>query len=85
MTVGAAGVGQFGRPWTVTDNRWIVRETIAMFGAQRCMFANNFPVDRLCGSFATIFDGFREIVEDLPADAQALLFCGTAREVYRIG
>lgn len=85
VRVKISGIGQFGRPWTVADNRWIVRETIAIFGAERCMFASNFPVDSLCGSFATIFDGFREIVEDLPIEAQARLFCGTAREVYRIG
>jgi predicted TIM-barrel fold metal-dependent hydrolase len=85
VRVKISGIGQLGRAWTVADNRWIVRETIAIFGAERCMFASNFPVDSLCGSFATIFDGFREIVEDLPIEAQARLFCGTAREVYRIG
>jgi predicted TIM-barrel fold metal-dependent hydrolase len=84
VRVKISGLGLPGRPWTATDNRWIVRETIAMFGAARCMFASNFPVDSLCGSFATIFDGFRDIVEDLPAEAQALLFCGTARAVYRV-
>jgi predicted TIM-barrel fold metal-dependent hydrolase len=55
----------------VTDNRWIVCETIAMFGPERCMFASDFPVDSLCAGFTTIFDGFREIVEDLPPAAQA--------------
>ena len=54
-----------------------------MFGPDRCMFASNFPVDGLCASFATIFDGFREIVRDLPLAAQAQLFCETARQVYR--
>jgi predicted TIM-barrel fold metal-dependent hydrolase len=84
VRVKISGIGQLNRPWTVADNRWIVRETIAMFGAERCAFASNFPVDSLCATFATIFDGFRDIVEDLPPDAQARLFGGTARDVYRI-
>jgi predicted TIM-barrel fold metal-dependent hydrolase len=48
------------------------------------MFASNFPVDSLCADFATIFEGFRTIVEELPDDVQAQLFCGTAQEVYGI-
>ena len=82
VRVKISGLGEAGQPWTVHANGWIVRETIAMFGPNRCMFASNFPVDSLCASFATIFDGFREIVQDLPFAAQARLFCGTAREVY---
>jgi predicted TIM-barrel fold metal-dependent hydrolase len=85
VRVKISGLGQPGQAWTVADNQWIVLETIAMFGAQRCMFASNFPVDSLCASFATIFEGFREIAEDLPLDAQGRLFCGTAREVYQTG
>ncbi len=83
VAVKISGLGQPGLPWTAASNRWIVREAIAMFGAERCMFASNFPVDSLCASFETIFSGFREIVEDLPLPDQARLFCGTARAVYR--
>jgi predicted TIM-barrel fold metal-dependent hydrolase len=82
VRVKISGLGQAGQPWTVEANGWIVRETIAMFGPGRCMFASNFPVDSLCASFATIFDGFRAITENLPIAAQAQLFCETARGVY---
>jgi predicted TIM-barrel fold metal-dependent hydrolase len=84
VRVKISGLGQPGRAWTTAENRWIVRETIATFGAERCMFGSNFPVDSLCASFATIFGGFRDIVEDLPLEDQKRLFYGTAREVYRI-
>jgi predicted TIM-barrel fold metal-dependent hydrolase len=60
-----------------------VREVIAMFGASRVMFASNFPVDGLCASFATLFNGFREIVRDLPRADQQALFCDNARRIYR--
>lgn len=85
VAVKISGLGQPDRSWTAAENAWIVRETIAMFGAERCMFASNFPVDGLCASFATIFDGFRGIVQDLPLEDQVRLFCGTARAIYRTG
>lgn len=79
-----SGLGLPGRPWRVEDNAPIVRETLALFGAGRCMFASNFPVDGLVARFATIWEGFRAIVADLPPDTRARLFGETAREVYRI-
>jgi len=78
-----SGLGQPGRPWSVADNRWIVQELIAMFGPERAMFASNFPVDSLCGSFDDIFGGFKEITAGLGADKQRRLFHDTAKETYR--
>ncbi|MFC3127373.1 amidohydrolase family protein [Pseudoroseomonas globiformis] len=80
-----SGLGLPGRAWRVEDQRGVVRETIAIFGAARCMFASNFPVDSLCASLDTIFAGFKRITADMPPDQQALLFRDTARETYRTG
>lgn len=79
-----SGLGLPGRPWRIEDNGPIVRETIALFGAARCMFASNFPVDGLVAGFATIWEGFRTITADLSPDERALLFSENARRVYRI-
>ena len=46
VAVKISGLGQPGRPWTVEANGPVVRDTIAIFGVDRCMFASNFPVDR---------------------------------------
>jgi predicted TIM-barrel fold metal-dependent hydrolase len=83
VRVKISGLGQRGRPWSVEDNRWIVEEIIAMFGAHRAMFASNFPVDSLCGSFDTIYSGFKRITAHYSQADQARLFCETARDVYR--
>ena len=77
-----SGIGQAGKPWTVDANRDIVRTVIDLFGAQRCMFASNFPVDSLCASFAAIFNGFREIVRDLSAAEKDGLFRANAMRIY---
>jgi predicted TIM-barrel fold metal-dependent hydrolase len=47
------------------------------------MFASNFPVDSLCGSFDTIYSGFKQIAVRYSHANQELLFYKTAREVYR--
>jgi predicted TIM-barrel fold metal-dependent hydrolase len=80
-----SGLGQPGRPWTVAANGPIVRDTIAIFGARRCMFASNFPVDSLVADFDTIFDGFKAIVADFGAADQAALFHDNAVRLYRLG
>ncbi len=79
-----SGLGQPGRPWTVASNGRVVRDTIAIFGAERCMFASNFPVDSLVADFDTIFDGFKTIVADLGAAEQAALFHDNAVRFYRL-
>ena len=83
VVVKISGLGQGGKPWRVEDNAWIVREIIAMFGAERAMFASNFPVDSLCGSFDDIYSGFKHIVRDLPRADQERLFYSNARRIYR--
>jgi len=85
VAVKISGIGQPGQPWTVAANRGIVRTTIDLFGVERCMFASNFPVDSLCADFATIFNGFAEIVRDLNAAEQRALFHDNARRIYAIG
>jgi predicted TIM-barrel fold metal-dependent hydrolase len=85
VRVKISGLGQRGKPWRSEDNRWIVEEIIAMFGAERAMFASNFPVDSLCASFDTIYSGFKAIAARYPHAEQEKLFCGTARSVYKTG
>jgi predicted TIM-barrel fold metal-dependent hydrolase len=79
-----SGLGLAGQPWRASDNVPVVRDAIAIFGATRCMFASNFPVDSLVGDFATIFGGFAAAVRDMPADVQHGLFHANASRIYRI-
>ncbi len=85
VAVKISGLGQPGKAWTAQTNRDVVLTTIELFGVERCMFASNFPVDSLCGTFADIFGGFGQIVADFSADEQEALFAGNARRLYAIG
>ena len=81
--VKVSGLGLPGRSWTVADNEWIVRTTLDLFGAERCMFGSNFPVDSLCANFGDIIAGFRTILSPLPVEEQAAFFHDTADRIYR--
>ena len=79
-----SGLGIKGQPWSLAANAPVVRDAIRIFGADRCCFASNFPVDSLVGAFDAIFAGFKAAVADLPAEDQRKLFHDTAARLYRI-
>ena len=80
-----SGLGQPPRRWTAEANRSIVLDTIAIFGVDRCLFASNFPVDRLVGELDTIFGAFKAIVGGFPRANQVKLFHDNAIRFYRLG
>ena len=77
-----SGIGVPGARWTPQANREVVLTAIELFGADRAMFASNFPVDSLCASFAQIYGGFREIVKDFSPLEQRALFHDNAVRIY---
>jgi predicted TIM-barrel fold metal-dependent hydrolase len=79
-----SGLGVRGERWRREANAAIVRDAIAILGVERCMFASNFPVDSLVGSFDAIFSGFKAIIADLPIAAERKLFHDNAMRIYRI-
>lgn len=79
-----SGLGMFDHQWTVDSIRPIVEGCIDAFGADRCMFGSNFPVDKLHADYGAVWDAYEKIVEPLTADHQQRLFRETALEFYRI-
>ena len=84
VTVKISGLGQPAKAWTIESNRNVVLRTIDLFGVDRCMFASNFPVDSLCGTFKEIFLGFSKIVADFSAQEREALFAENAMRTYDI-
>ena len=84
VVVKISGLGLPGRPWRIEDNRDVIRSTIDAFGPDRAMFASNFPVDSLCGGFATILAGFEAATRDYAEAERQALFHGTAMRTYRL-
>ena len=57
---------------------------IDTFGANRCMFESNFPVDRESVSYPVLWNAFKKIVASRSAEERNRLLCGTAVEAYRL-
>lgn len=57
---------------------------IKHFGASRCMFESNFPVDKASCSYNVLWNTFKKISQDYSADERNALFCDTATRVYRL-
>ena len=55
-----------------------------MFGADRCLFGSNFPIEKLWTSYGALLDAFLAGASGLPDDARAAIFEGTAMRVYRL-
>src|SRR5262245_14982123 len=61
-----------------------VETCVEAFGAQRCMFESNYPVDFGAGSYGTIVNAYKRITAGYSATERTDIFSGTAIEVYRL-
>lgn len=84
IAIKISGLGIRGQPWSLAANARVIRDAIRIFGVERAMFASNFPVDSLVGSFDAIYTGFKAAVADLPFEDQRKLFHDNAVRIYRI-
>ena len=57
---------------------------IEAFGANRCMFESNFPVDKLSCSYQVVWNTFKRIASGATATEKAALFHDTATKVYSL-
>jgi len=64
------------RPWIDT--------CIDTFGASRCMFESNFPVDKASSSYAVLWNAFKRLAAGASAAERTDLFSATAQRVYRL-
>jgi predicted TIM-barrel fold metal-dependent hydrolase len=68
----------------VAATRGYYLHAIDKFGAQRCMFESNFPVDRVSCSYGVLWNSFKKISAGFTEDEKSWLFHRTAAQVYRV-
>ena len=78
-----SGLGMFDPNWTIDSTRIFVEKTIQIFGIERCMFASNFPVDKIFNTFDTYWNSFKEITKNYSENDKKLLFSSNAEKYYR--
>ncbi|HTH80790.1 MAG TPA: amidohydrolase family protein [Ramlibacter sp.] len=61
-----------------------VETCIEAFGANRAMFESNFPVDKACCTYRTLWNAFKRLAANCSDSEKADLFAGTAIRAYRL-
>lgn len=62
----------------------ILHDTVAIFGAKRCLYGSNFPIEKLWTSYGELMRAFLKAANDLSAGRQKAIFYDTAKRVYRL-
>jgi len=62
------------RPWVET--------CVELFGAERCMFESNFPVDKITSGYGVLWNAFKRLTANASPAEKTALFSGTAARVY---
>src|SRR5262245_42398578 len=79
-----SGLGTFIHRNDPAHIKDVVLETRAMFGADRCMFGSNFPIEKLWTSYAELIAAHRAAIASLPEADQEEILYGTASRIYRL-
>lgn len=72
--------GELATAW-----RPYVAACIEAFGAERCMFESNSPVDKGMCSYPVLWNAYKRLAAGASASEKTALFHGTATRVYRLG
>lgn len=62
----------------------MVHASVAIFGAERCLFGSNFPIEKLWTSYRALWEAFQAATASLSAAARQSIFNNTAARLYRI-
>ncbi len=84
VTSKLSGFGTFIHRCDADHIAWQTRETLALFGADRCLWGSNFPIEKLWTDYATLLNAHQTAAADLPPQDQAAIFNDTATRVYRL-
>jgi predicted TIM-barrel fold metal-dependent hydrolase len=84
VVVKLSGLGTFLHRNDPAHIAGVVGETVTIFGADRCLFGSNFPVEKLWTSYGALVEAFRAATERHTPDEQRAILHDTAMRVYRI-
>jgi predicted TIM-barrel fold metal-dependent hydrolase len=79
-----SGLGTFLHRNDSAHVAYVVRETVRIFGAGRCLFGSNFPIEKLWTSYGALVEAYRDAVGCFTPKEQQAILHDTAMSVYRI-
>ena len=88
MTLANCDFGSASRPPTSAElaELWrpFIEPCFELFGAERCMVASNFPVDKAGFGYSTVWNMFKRLTSGCSSDEKRAIFSQSASRVYRI-
>jgi predicted TIM-barrel fold metal-dependent hydrolase len=82
VAVKISGFGMFDRTWTIDGIRPYVLDTIDTFGPDRCMFASNFPMEKLSRDYDGVWHAYLALTAAFSDDERRRLFHDNAARTY---
>jgi predicted TIM-barrel fold metal-dependent hydrolase len=82
VCVKLSALGTFVHRATLEDIAPIVRDTVGLFGAGRCLWGSNFPIEKLWTDYATLVNHIRAALADFPPSEQRQILSETAARLY---
>jgi predicted TIM-barrel fold metal-dependent hydrolase len=62
----------------------IVKESVALFGPDRCLYGSNFPIEKIWTEYPPLLAAFRAALAPFPAADREAMLSATATRVYRL-
>ena len=84
VNVKLSGLGTFIRRNDAGHIADIVGQTVELFGARRCVWGSNFPVEKLWTDYPSIVAALRAAVAHLDEASQAQILALAATRLYRL-
>jgi L-fuconolactonase len=71
--------------WQLAEEwRPYIETCIEAFGADRCMFESNFPVDSTTCTYPVLWNAFKRLAAGVSTNEKTALFSATATRIYRL-
>ncbi|HVZ00878.1 MAG TPA: amidohydrolase family protein [Dongiaceae bacterium] len=84
MYVKLSGLGTFIHRVDEAHIADVALQTVEWFGASRCVFGSNYPIEKLWSNYAELVGAYRRALSPLSEADQARIFFGTACGLYRL-
>lgn len=79
-----SGLGTFIRRNDPDHIATVTAETVKLFGAGRCVWGSNFPIEKLWTDYASLASAARRAVANLPEADQRAILHDNAQKLYRL-
>ena len=79
-----SGFGTFIHANDPAHIAWTVGESLKMFGAERCLYGSNFPIEKLWTDYGSLIGAVKDALAGVPKEARRAVLHDTAAKAYRL-